>query len=329
MKTKLEVIKLYKSYRSYWTYSKRPVLKGLSFSVKDGESFALLGANGAGKTSTMKSILGFTFPDSGEILFDGLPLKQATQRSRIAFLPEQPYFYQHLSVHETLDFYASLFGYYGKERKDKVTLAIERLNLSEKSRDRIGSLSKGLQQRVGLAQILLGDPELVILDEPFSGLDPLARVEIRNLFLSLKGEGRTIIIASHILSDIEELCDSAAILVDGVCKEYVLLRDLFNGIDSSYRLITLPDDEASLEKIEQIIGSVSATDNDSGAIKFDRYGDGWILIAENHGVGEKLLRAIISEGIPVREFSRIQRPLEELFVSANRHKPLSNVEIDK
>lgn len=312
MSNKLEVSNLRKSYKSHWTFKKKPVLNGLSFAVKEGESFALLGANGAGKTSTMKSILGFTSYDSGEINFEGQPLTNLNQRRKIAFLPEQPYFYQHLSVRETLDFYASLFGYRSGERKMRVADAMERLGLASRHSDRIRNLSKGQQQRVGLAQILLGDPELLILDEPFSGLDPLARVEIRNLLFSLKNDGRTIIIASHILSDIELLCDSAVILVGGICKERVILKELFNDRDVPFR-VTVDCRAESHSKIKMIVMN--------SGIRLDSIDclDTEILMnCRNHEDAQLILKLMLENDLSIRELIRAQSTLEELFVKANR-----------
>lgn len=212
----LEVNSLNKYYRSHWTYSKKQTLNNISFSITEGESLALLGVNGAGKTTTIKCILDLVKPSSGEILFD---------RKATAYLPEQPYFYQHLSVRETLKFFGELLNIPADKLKRKIEYSLSELGIESRSKDKVKDLSKGLQQRLGLAQLLLGDPKFIILDEPFSGLDPLARIEIREFFKKIKGQGTSLLLCTHILSDLPELVDNAIILAGGEVKKQISLKD--------------------------------------------------------------------------------------------------------
>lgn len=317
MKNKLELRGLTKNFRSHWTYLKKGGISDISFSVQEGECFALLGANGAGKTSTIKCILGFIRPESGEILLDGVPLKGHKVRSTIGFLPEQPYFYQHLSVNETLHFYASLFGLRGKEASNKVDFVIERLSLQEKVDERIKSLSKGQQQRVGIAQSILNKPKLLILDEPFSGLDPIARVEIRNLLMDLKSGGTTIMLSSHILSDIEILCDSLVILSKGKLKIETTLNDITDTEDTVYKIIIRGSESFSEEQLMFLINSdLNAMSDSRPNIK--RVGPNWIIEIKSHKRSEHILKKLLEKGQIIMEYSRNHRPLEELFVEMSR-----------
>jgi ABC-2 type transport system ATP-binding protein len=313
MKTKLEVRSVSKDFRSSWTYKRKRGINEVSFSVSEGECFALLGANGAGKTTTIKCILGFLKPHKGEVYLDGLLLDHSKMRSSIGFLPEQPYFYQHLSVKETLAFYASLFGLSSKEKNTRVAYVMERLQIEHKARDRLGSLSKGQQQRVGLAQVLINDPSLLILDEPFSGLDPLARIEIRDLLLELKNKGKSIMISSHILSDIETLSDRAMILSKGEVKAETCIADLALQIEGSYKILLAEDDNIS----EAVIHSLCQECSESPCTVTKLSGV-WSVEVDTNSVARDLLLRFLQNEMHVLEFTRMHRPLEDLFISVSR-----------
>jgi len=196
-------------------YAKKKALDGVSFSVKSGEIFGFIGPNGAGKSTTIKSLLGLILPDEGVIRLDGLSPGQARSRMKVGFLPEETTFYRFLTPLEILDYYGRLFGLDGKLLKQRITYVLERVGLAEVRHRRIGTFSKGMVQKVGLAQALINDPEILILDEPTSGLDPLARLELRGVLAELKKRGRTLFFSSHELSEVELLCDSIAILREG------------------------------------------------------------------------------------------------------------------
>jgi ABC-2 type transport system ATP-binding protein len=211
----LEIDDLHKEFKVGFIPKKRQILKGVSLSVSSGEIFGYLGPNGAGKTTTLKCVLGLIFPDRGKIEIFGHPALSAKGKERLGYLPENPYFYDYLTAAEFLAFYAQLFGLKGKEKEDKIA-GLLRLVGMEKARDlQLRKFSRGMLQRVGLAQALVNDPDLLFLDEPLGGLDPLGRKELRDIIVRLKQEGKTIFLSSHILQDIEMICDRVAIIVDG------------------------------------------------------------------------------------------------------------------
>jgi ABC-2 type transport system ATP-binding protein len=217
-----------KSFTLGFIPKKRPVLKGISFAVGEGEIFGYLGPNGAGKTSTIKCVLGLIFPDAGTItLFDRSHLEPKAKTS-VGFLPENPYFYDYLTAAEFLDFYAQLFGVPKDERAARIGRLLKLVGMEKAARLPLRKFSRGMLQRVGLAQALVNEPSFVILDEPLGGLDPLGRREIRDIILGLKDAGKTVLFTSHILQDIEMICDRVAIVVDGLIRSIGRLADLIS-----------------------------------------------------------------------------------------------------
>ncbi len=215
-----------KAFRGHLGIGRTVAVEKLELEVRRGEIFGLLGPNGAGKTTTVKLILGLLRPDAGEVRLCGRPPRQPEARRRVGFLPEQPYFYQYLTVRELLDLCARLRGLGTAARRREVESALETLSLQAWAHTPIRKLSKGLVQRVGLAQALLGAPEVVILDEPMSGLDPIGRREVRDLILGLRRQGTTVLFSSHILQDAEVLCDRVAILFAGRLRAEGRLEEL-------------------------------------------------------------------------------------------------------
>ncbi len=206
---------LRKVYRSdFW---KKPVvgLEGLDLEVRRGEVFGIVGPNGAGKTTTIKILTGLQAATSGEATILGQPYDQPETRLRLGFLPERPYFYEHLSARELLDFYGRLFDMPAPRRRERIEQLVERVELRRFADVPLRKYSKGMVQRVGLCQAIMHEPELVILDEPMSGLDPLGRAMVRDLILEERRRGATVCFSSHILSDVQELSDRVAIIVRG------------------------------------------------------------------------------------------------------------------
>src|SRR5215212_2104612 len=213
----IEIANLTKDYEvGFWRKRKVRALDDLSLSIDRGQIFGFLGANGAGKTTTLKLLMRLIFPTNGTARILGRDIQDVSMHQRIGYLPENPYFYDYLTAREFLDYCAEIFGFPAAERKKRAADLLARVKLDEKRWDtQLRKFSKGMLQRVGLAQSLINDPEIVFLDEPMSGLDPVGRREVRDLIASLRDEGKTVFMCSHILSDIEALCDRVAILRGG------------------------------------------------------------------------------------------------------------------
>ena len=213
----IEITNLTKDYEvGFWRKRKVRALDGLSLTVEQGQIFGFLGANGAGKTTTLKLLMRLIYPTAGSAQILGKDIGDTAMHARIGYLPENPYFYDYLTAREFLDYCGELFGLDQSTRTRRTEELLTRVNLDPLSWKRqLRKFSKGMLQRVGLAQALVNDPEIVFLDEPMSGLDPVGRREVRDLIASLRTQGKTVFMCSHILSDIEVLCDSVAILKSG------------------------------------------------------------------------------------------------------------------
>jgi ABC-2 type transport system ATP-binding protein len=206
--------------KDYWVgfWRKRPyrALERLSLEVQRGEIFGFLGPNGAGKTTTLKLLMQLIFPTSGRAEILGKPLGDVSARQRIGYLPENPYFYDYLTAEELLHYFARLFGFSGADARRRAAALLDRVGIGpERRRQQLRKYSKGMIQRVGIAQALLNDPEVVFLDEPMSGLDPLGRRDVRSLILELRDQGRTVFFSSHILADAEAMCSRVAVVAGG------------------------------------------------------------------------------------------------------------------
>jgi ABC-2 type transport system ATP-binding protein len=212
--------KLQKEFRLGFFRKRVSAVKEVSFEVRKNEIFGFLGPNGAGKTTTIKMLMGLIFPTGGEARIFGERVPSMAARKRLGFLPENPYFYDYLSGEELLDLMGRLFGLERRERRRRARALLERVGLGRAGQAGLPlrKYSKGMLQRLGLAQALINDPELVVLDEPMSGLDPIGRKEVRDLIASLRDEGKTVLFSTHILSDAELLCDRAAIVVGGTMR---------------------------------------------------------------------------------------------------------------
>src|SRR2546427_8380789 len=222
----LELLDIHKSYRSHLSIRKYWILRGLSLSIGEGEVFGFIGTNGAGKTTTIKLALGLICPDQGSVRLYGEDASRVELRRRVGFLPENPYLYDCLTGEEFLDFHARLFGLDRITRRKRVKDLLERVGLGNRGYRQLRHYSKGMLQRIGLAQALINDPDLVILDEPMSGLDPIGRREVRDIILDLKARGRTVFFSTHILSDTETICDRVGMLVRGTLKAVGAIDDL-------------------------------------------------------------------------------------------------------
>ena len=235
----------------FWRKTMRRSLDHLTLEVNQGEAFGFLGPNGAGKTTTLKLLMGLIFPTSGSARVRGRSISDVGMHREIGYMPEQPYFYDYLTARELLDYFARFFGYGRVEREERIRKFLERVGLAGSADVQLRKFSKGMLQRVGIAQAILHDPEVVFLDEPMSGLDPVGRREVRDIILELKSRGRTIFFSTHILSDAEMLCDRVAVLVGGKLQGVGAPRELVSmeiqGMEILFELhagYTLPSEMA-------------------------------------------------------------------------------------
>jgi ABC-2 type transport system ATP-binding protein len=234
----IEITNLTKDYEvGFLRKRKARALDGLSLSIDGGQIFGFLGANGAGKTTTLKLLMRLIFPTTGSARILGHDIQDVRMHQRIGYLPENPYFYDYLTAREFLDYCAQIFGFPAGVRRKRAADLLARVKLDEKRWDtQLRKFSKGMLQRVGLAQSLVNDPEIVFLDEPMSGLDPVGRREVRDLIAALRDEGKTVFMCSHILSDIEVLCDRVAILKKGRLAQVGYLDELRRKTEGPNRL---------------------------------------------------------------------------------------------
>ncbi|MEY4613347.1 ABC transporter ATP-binding protein [bacterium] len=227
----VETRKLTKVYRDFWGRQKHTALRALNIEIKKGEIFGLLGPNGSGKTTTIKLLLGLLFPTDGEAFVFGKPAADVTKNERIGYLPEESYLYRFLNAEETLDFYGRLFNMDAKTRNQRSKEWIERVGLTSNRKRILKEYSKGMRQRIGLAQAMINDPDLVILDEPTSGLDPLGARWMKNLIVELRDQGKTVIMCSHRLEDVQDICDRIAILNLGELQAYGNVKELLQDVN--------------------------------------------------------------------------------------------------
>jgi ABC-2 type transport system ATP-binding protein len=226
-----------KDFRPGFGVRKKRVLHGISFDVREGEIFGFVGPNGAGKTTTLKVLMGLIRANGGEASILGHDVSETEFRRHVGFLPENPYFYDYLSGREILDFYGRLCGVPRSHRSERVATLLDWVGLAHAADSRLRTYSKGMQQRVGIAQALVHDPDVVFLDEPMSGLDPIGRVEIRDLILRLRSDGKTVFMNTHILSDVEMVCDRVAIIVKGRIRYEGAIDEILESGDGEADLV--------------------------------------------------------------------------------------------
>src|SRR5579872_135239 len=234
----IEILGLEKIYQvGFWRKRPKVALRPLNLTVEDGEIFGFLGPNGAGKTTTLKLLMGLIFPTAGSARILGHDWSDPEVKAQIGFLPEQPYFYDHLTAHELLNYYAQLSGVPAKERSQRVHATLQKVGLPDVKGVQLRKFSKGMLQRAGIAQAILHDPRLVFFDEPMSGLDPLGRREVRDLMEQLKQRGKTVFFSTHILSDAEALCDRVAIIHKGELRGVGTIEELTSTVQGKVEII--------------------------------------------------------------------------------------------
>ena len=301
----IEITNLTKDYEiGFFRKRKVRALDGLSLSVDGGQIFGFLGANGAGKTTTLKLLMRLIFPTTGSARILGHEIHDVSMHQRIGYLPENPYFYDYLTAREFLEYCAEIFGQRPAERKKSTADLLARVKLDEKRWDtQLRKFSKGMLQRVGLAQSLVNDPEIVFLDEPMSGLDPVGRREVRDLIAALREEGKTVFMCSHILSDIEVLCDRVAILKKGKLSQVGYLDELRRTSDGPSRMEVLGTG-TDVETLRQHLheSEITAT---PGGLRIEITSEDEI---------ERVLATLRKAGGKVVSIQPIKQSLEELFL---------------
>ena len=243
---------LTKVFRDFWNRPKARAVNEIDFTVKEGEVVGLLGPNGSGKSTTVKMILGLLYPTAGQLSVLGKAPRAVETKKAIGYLPEESYLYKYLTAEETLDFFGSLFNLSRAERKNRIDQLLDMVGLSHARHRRVGEFSKGMARRIGLAQAMINDPSLLIFDEPTSGLDPLGCREVKDLIMELKKRGKTVLITSHLLSDVEDICDRVVILYGGKVRAQGSLNELLTVSDST-RIVTPTLSKEATEKVLSVL----------------------------------------------------------------------------
>jgi ABC-2 type transport system ATP-binding protein len=287
----------------FWRPRPYRALDRLSIEVGAGEVFGFLGPNGAGKTTTLKLLMQLVFPTSGEAEILGRPVGDIAVRRRIGYLPENPYFYDHLTADELLDYYGRLFGMPAAERRARISRTLDRLGIGAERRLQLRKFSKGMLQRVGLAQALLNEPDVIFLDEPMSGLDPLGRRDVRELMLELRDAGRTIFFSSHILSDAEALCSQVAIVAKGRLAAAGRLADMRAFEVQGWELVMANVPEPALERVRARARKVVGV-----------AGGRYVIDLAPDGRPDEMLRDLVAAGCTLVSLNPVRETLEDVFV---------------
>jgi ABC-2 type transport system ATP-binding protein len=294
---------LTKTYRTgFWM---RPVeaLRGVSFEVAAGEIFGFIGPNGAGKTTSIKLLTGLIQPSGGHAWIQGLPATDPDSRRKLGFLPEGTFFHEYLTAREFLHLHGALLGVPRKLRDERIPELLERVGLTHAADRQIRRYSKGMRQRAGLAQALIGDPDVVILDEPMSGLDPIGRKEVRDLILALRDEGKTVFFTSHILQDAEMICDQVAIILGGRVVQQGYLDDLLGQETSGVEIVAEGLSEALFEELRGM------------AARAVVQGPRFLFDLDDEAQADKVVARIREGGARLRSLVPRRRSLEDLLLA--------------
>ncbi len=305
MDTALRIENLHKSFKTGFIPKGKKILNGISLEVRGGEIFGYLGPNGAGKTTTLKCVLGLIFPDKGSIEIFGHSNLSMQAKEKIGFLPENPYFYDYLTATEFLGFYSDLSLVKKQDKQTQIDSLLKLVGLEHAAALQLRKFSRGMLQRIGLAQALINDPSLVLLDEPLGGLDPLGRKEIRDVIVRLKGEGKTVFLSSHILQDIEMICDRVAILLEGRIINQGALQDLIS-------------EQVTVTEIT--LSGIQTEDIENLGERYSAQGGRILLkVFEEEKIGD-VLRLVQDKNGKIHSLIPRTETLEDLFVGAVRQK---------
>ena len=297
----LSITNLVKDYKTGFTGKKTRVLRDVSFDVRKGEVFGFVGPNGAGKTTTFKSILGFVSPTEGKIELLGKEHTNSEAKRRIGYLPENPYFYDYLTGEELLRYMGELQGLPRKVLNERTDELLRKVRMEHAKKLQMRKYSKGMLQRIGIAQALINDPEFLILDEPMSGLDPIGRREIKDLILDEKRKGKTILLSSHMLSDVEALCDRVGIIMGGKVIKIGNIGDLLKEIHTDYEMHI----EGSGEDVKQCVKDLR--------VEMDQRA-GYIVLKFDEDMKRKVLEAVTRTPAEIVSIHPLRKSLEGLFV---------------
>ncbi len=303
----IELNNLHKTFYVGFRRRRVDAVKGVSLVVEPGEIFGLIGPNGAGKTTTIKMMTGLIRPTDGTATLMGFDCRDRRCNQKLGYLPEISYYYECLTAVEILDFYAKLYGIDSGDRKKRVDFWIDRVGLSHARNKRLGQFSKGMLQRIGLAQALIGDPELVILDEPQSGLDPIGRRDVSEIIQEARQQGKTVFFSSHILPDVERLCDRVGVLRNGKMEVVGALNDLLSKQQKVEIVLLGSPSNDWIEKMRQING-----------VALDSHANQHTLTVSGEVAVNDLLTSAISEGLLVNHVVQRRDDLEAFFMQNNQ-----------
>jgi ABC-2 type transport system ATP-binding protein len=294
----------------FWRPRPYRALDSLNLIVEAGEVFGFLGPNGAGKTTTLKLLMQLVYPTSGHAEILGRPVGDRSIRRRIGYLPESPYFYDYLTADELLDYFATLFGYPRADRKRRISALLDEVGIGAERRMQLRKFSKGMLQRVGIAQALVNDPDVVFLDEPMSGLDPLGRRDVRNLILKLRNRGCTVFFSSHVLADAEALCSSVAILAGGRLLTSGRIADIHHFQVKGWEMVVDALTDAALERVRGQARNVTRIAERRYALE---------LAAD--ASPDHLLHELTATGAHLISLNPLRDTLEDYFIEQLRQQP--------
>jgi ABC-2 type transport system ATP-binding protein len=345
MEYAIETFSLTKIFSDWWGRTKVYAVDNLDMQVRPNEVFGLLGPNGSGKTTTLKMLLGLLHPTKGKALILGGDGTDPRINARIGFLPEESYLYRYLNARETLDFYGRLFGLPAKVRKMRIEALLDMVGLKAVANRAVGTYSKGMARRIGLAQALINDPDLLILDEPTTGLDPIGTRQIKDLVLKLAERGKTILLCSHLLADVEDVCDRIAILYGGKIQTQGRVKELLQQTNKR-QITTDAISDATVEKIKQIVSEEGAdcqvtspmdkletffirtvaaaqqqAQTTSGAVSTTKIGD----FLTQHEAVESILDKLVSA--PISKQAAGEIPATEKVAAAESDKPQADEQL--
>lgn len=323
----ISAVGLSKVFRDFWNRPKAKAVNDIDFEVNEGEVIGLLGPNGSGKSTTVKMILGLLYPTAGTLSVLGQSPRAVETKRQIGYLPEESYLYKYLTAMETLDFFGALFNLSAAERRSRSEQLLEMVGLSHARKRRVGEFSKGMARRIGLAQAMINDPSLLILDEPTSGLDPLGCKEVKDLILMLKKRGKTVLVTSHLLSDIEDICDRVIILYGGKIRATGTLHELLTVTDAN-RITTpalTPDVTEKLIKIlrENLSGDDFRIDHPRKSL------EEFFLEVINQAKSESVETAGVVGGGKIAEYLTENQTAEELLGSLAQAEPVAKPVVEQ